>query len=338
MELDGAGDPVREYAYYPGIDQPNAMRRASDGAVFRYTQEQPGHVSGLVGAGNVVVNKYAYTPWGEPIATQEQVEQPLRYAAREYDAETGLYFVRARYYDPQQGRFLSEDPIGVAGGLNLYAYSGSDPVNFIDPFGLCRLYKIFVNYTTFLGTGWVGCTGDRGRGYGEILLASYASDLDLAEFGGPTHELESEQMLAEILRDQEPASLQCWAGRGLFAAQLVADATLVYGLGVAAFRGVVAGSFMMVGSMAARSPRIEVRLLARSQLRGAVEWRASATVGAQAATYDYFTSNTLYTSSDLINSNMAQQSAGFGEISWMNFVPGFATWDAYNDMKNVCAR
>ena len=94
----------------------------------------------------------------------------------------------------------------------------------------------------------------------------------------------------------------------------------------------------MIDSTAARSPRIEVRLLAHSQLRGAVEWRASATVGAQAATYDYFTSNTLYTSSDVINSNMAQQSAGFGEISWMNFVPGFATWDAHNDMKNVCAR
>lgn len=136
MELDGAGNPVREYAYYPGIDQPNAMRRVSDGAVFRYTQEQPGHVSGLVGAGNVVVNTYAYTPWGEPIATQEQVEQPLRYAAREYDKETGLYFVRARYFDPRQGRFVSEDPIGLEGGINPYAYAANDPSNLIDPTGL----------------------------------------------------------------------------------------------------------------------------------------------------------------------------------------------------------
>ena len=136
MELDGAGNPVREYAYYPGIDQPNAMRRVSDGAVFRYTQEQPGHVSGLVGAGNVVVNTYAYTPWGEPIATQEQVEQPLRYAAREYDKETGLYFVRARYFDPRQGRFVSEDPIGLEGGINPYAYAANDPGNLVDPSGL----------------------------------------------------------------------------------------------------------------------------------------------------------------------------------------------------------
>ena len=112
------------------------MRRVSDAGVFRYTQEQPGHVSGLVGAGNVVVNAYTYTPWGEPLSTQEQVPQPLRYAAREYDAETGLYFVRARYYDPQQGRFVSEDPIGLEGGMNPYAYAGNDPVDLVDPSGL----------------------------------------------------------------------------------------------------------------------------------------------------------------------------------------------------------
>ncbi|MBW3656696.1 MAG: hypothetical protein KY444_11390, partial [Gemmatimonadetes bacterium] len=63
-ELDGAGGLVREYAYYPGIDQPHAMRRASDGAVFFYAQELPGHVAGLVARGNAVVNQYAYTPWG----------------------------------------------------------------------------------------------------------------------------------------------------------------------------------------------------------------------------------------------------------------------------------
>jgi uncharacterized protein RhaS with RHS repeats len=46
---------------------------------------------------------------------------------------------RNRYYDPGTGRFTQEDPIGLAGGLNLYGYAGGDPVNFGDPFGLCRL-------------------------------------------------------------------------------------------------------------------------------------------------------------------------------------------------------
>jgi RHS repeat-associated protein len=49
---------------------------------------------------------------------------------------SGLLYRRNRYYDPGSGRFTQEDPIGLAGGLNLYGYAGGDPVNFRDPFGL----------------------------------------------------------------------------------------------------------------------------------------------------------------------------------------------------------
>ena len=52
------------------------------------------------------------------------------------DAAAGLYYVRARWYDPALGRFLSEDPIGLAGGINNYAYAANDPVNLGDPMGL----------------------------------------------------------------------------------------------------------------------------------------------------------------------------------------------------------
>jgi hypothetical protein len=47
-------------------------------------------------------------------------------------------YKRNRYYDPNTGRFTQEDPIGLAGGLNLYGFAGGDPVNFSDPFGLCK--------------------------------------------------------------------------------------------------------------------------------------------------------------------------------------------------------
>src|SRR6266545_8123144 len=52
--------------------------------------------------------------------------------------KSGLQFKRNRYYDPQTGRFTQEDPLGLAGGLNLYGFAGGDPVNFSDPFGLCK--------------------------------------------------------------------------------------------------------------------------------------------------------------------------------------------------------
>jgi len=58
-----------------------------------------------------------------------------QYTGRENDG-TGLYYYRARYYSPSLHRFISEDPIGFAGGVNLYAYSENDPVNLKDPTGL----------------------------------------------------------------------------------------------------------------------------------------------------------------------------------------------------------
>jgi RHS repeat-associated protein len=58
------------------------------------------------------------------------------FTGREWDTQTGLYYYRARYYDPKIGRFISEDPIGVMGGMNFYAYVENRPTLFIDPSGL----------------------------------------------------------------------------------------------------------------------------------------------------------------------------------------------------------
>lgn len=72
-----------------------------------------------------------YSPYG--VTTNSQTA--FAYTGREQDAE-GLYYYRARYYLPTMGRFVSEDPIGLGGGLNFYSYVGSDPITWIDPLGL----------------------------------------------------------------------------------------------------------------------------------------------------------------------------------------------------------
>ncbi len=72
----------------------------------------------------------------DDLLSSRSVQQPLRYMARELDPITGLYHVRNRWYDPVANRFVSEDPIGLAGGINLYAYALNSPTNLRDPMGL----------------------------------------------------------------------------------------------------------------------------------------------------------------------------------------------------------
>ncbi len=79
---------------------------------------------------------YVYSEFGEPAGGSFL---PYQFAGYRYDNETGLYYVRARYYSPGLGRFLQPDPIGVKGGTNLYAYVNNDPINGTDPLGLCAL-------------------------------------------------------------------------------------------------------------------------------------------------------------------------------------------------------
>jgi len=70
------------------------------------------------------------------VASTGALVNNFRYTGREFDSETGLYYYRARYFDPQGGRFLSEDPIGFAGGSNFYSYVNGDPTSVVDLFGL----------------------------------------------------------------------------------------------------------------------------------------------------------------------------------------------------------
>ncbi len=139
LELDGSGNVVAQYSYFPGVDQPHSVKRG--GSVYYYLADGPGNVVGLLDASGALVNEYHYSPWGEAEVEREGVAQPYRFTGREWDAEVGLYQYRARWYDPELGRFLSEDPIGLAGGINGYAYAENDPVNHSDPSGLTCLKR-----------------------------------------------------------------------------------------------------------------------------------------------------------------------------------------------------
>ncbi len=95
---------------------------------------------------SVVVGKvHVFSPWGEIGGRELQISphsEPVRYAyaGRQFDAESGLYYNRARYYDPESGRFLTKDPIGLLGGINPYIYVFDDPTRYVDPSGECLWY------------------------------------------------------------------------------------------------------------------------------------------------------------------------------------------------------
>ena len=81
---------------------------------------------------------------------------------------TGTLYRRARYYDPQTGRFTQEDPTGLAGGVNLYGYSGGDPVNLSDPSGQIPVPLI----TALIGAGIGGYIGYRRGGWGGAVIGA----------------------------------------------------------------------------------------------------------------------------------------------------------------------
>ena len=94
-------------------------------------------MTALTGHNGDTEQTVVYGPFGEQIGTSGTSPNVLGYTGRELDSETGLYYYRARYYDPEIGRFLSEDPLGFeAGDVNFYAYVSNNPINFNDPMGL----------------------------------------------------------------------------------------------------------------------------------------------------------------------------------------------------------
>ena len=127
------------YTWGPGVD--NLMSATSYGMGTPHKiyaiRDRLGSIMGYVHETGTVVTRYEYDAWGLPVFEQKSFPAPSRYRwqCREYEVETGLYNFRARWYDPNSGRFISKDPIGLAGGLNLYAFCGNDPVNYRDPYG-----------------------------------------------------------------------------------------------------------------------------------------------------------------------------------------------------------
>ena len=133
--IDSANIQIQTFTFYPGSETPHSVQRNTGNRQYYLTEIGAGSVWGLTDSTAAVKNHYRYAPFGLLEDSSEVVKNPLRFTGREYDPETRLYFNRARYYDPELARFISEDPIGQNGGANQYVYVGDDPINAVDPSG-----------------------------------------------------------------------------------------------------------------------------------------------------------------------------------------------------------
>src|SRR4030066_726729 len=135
-ETNQTGQMLAEYVYLG--DQLLAMIKPGE-AVYYFHNDHLGTPQVLTNDSQGVAWKAVYTPFGEAVPSIQTVENPFRFPGQYYEQETGLHYNYFRYYNPQTGRYITPDPIGLEGGINLFTYVAGNAVNFVDPLGLFML-------------------------------------------------------------------------------------------------------------------------------------------------------------------------------------------------------
>jgi RHS repeat-associated protein len=104
--------------------------------VYYFHNDHLGTPQVLTNDNGSIAWKATYAPFGEAQVLIETVKNPFRFMGQYYDQETGLHYNYFRYYDPKTGRYITPDPIGLWGGINLFSYVANSPLHYIDPYGL----------------------------------------------------------------------------------------------------------------------------------------------------------------------------------------------------------
>ena len=150
LETDGSNN--LKARYIRGINYIARMDASGKLSYFLYNGH--GDVVQTVTEAGEIENQYDYDIWGNATLTVQNYECGIRYAGEYFDSETGMYYLRARYYNPYIGRFMSEDSYWGEDSnplsLNLYTYCANEPIMFVDPSGH------FFGLGAFIGAGVAG--------------------------------------------------------------------------------------------------------------------------------------------------------------------------------------
>jgi RHS repeat-associated protein len=159
-----SGSPVSTQYFPQGV--------ITNGTTFYYVQDQLGSVTQLVTNSGSIAAQYSYDPYGNQTTVSGSVVSDIGYAGYFSHAASGLDFTLYRAYDPSHARWLNRDPIGEAGGVNLYAYVDGNPISEIDPLGLWGI------------VGNAGGAGEVGGGGGVGGGVAAAANSGIGIFGG----------------------------------------------------------------------------------------------------------------------------------------------------------
>jgi RHS repeat-associated protein len=103
-----------------------------------YHADGGGNITALQNSSQSLVAQYRYDPFGRLLSSSGSLASAntYRFSSKQFHANPGLYYYGFRFYDPNAQRWINRDPIGEAGGINLFRFVGNDPVSRIDPLGL----------------------------------------------------------------------------------------------------------------------------------------------------------------------------------------------------------
>ncbi|HUU85278.1 MAG TPA: FG-GAP-like repeat-containing protein [Phycisphaerae bacterium] len=141
FEYDASNNVGARYTHGPGMDEPLIVHRDTTGdgildSVFYYHADHLGTIRVMTDPGGAAAQMYTYDSFGQVVAQNGAIPNHYLFTSRERDTEGGLYYYRARYYEPQGGRFLQTDPLRTLRGHSRYVYVANNPINFRDPMGL----------------------------------------------------------------------------------------------------------------------------------------------------------------------------------------------------------
>ncbi|MBL7047941.1 MAG: hypothetical protein ISR96_00225 [Nitrospira sp.] len=155
-ERDAINNVTRSYTW--GLDMAGGigglLNMNENGENYYYHYDGSGNVNTITNSSENIAASYSYDIFGKVNAKSGTLDQHFQFSTKRHDEETGLSYYGYRFYSPALGRWLNRDPLGEAGGMNLYRFVGNNPVNWIDPWGrLAAPWHFGITYAASRNSG-----------------------------------------------------------------------------------------------------------------------------------------------------------------------------------------